>query len=254
MGLYLNISNCGIAVLPLRANFNHVTPPHHKNKNYFRRSENFMTGLRRRGLMYVMSSPSGAGKTTITRALLDANRDVAISISATTRPQRAGEVHGRDYFFLEKEKFSEMIANGELLEYAEVFGNFYGTPKAPVEKSLSEGRDVLFDIDWQGTQKLCEIARADVVSVFVLPPSKEDLEKRLRNRSKETRESEEQICHRMSKAADEMSHYMEYDYVIVNRDINEAIAKAQLILDAERLKRARTEGLSDFVRALKGGL
>ncbi|MCC7305085.1 MAG: guanylate kinase [Alphaproteobacteria bacterium] len=213
-----------------------------------------MKDLTRRGLMYVMSSPSGAGKTTITRALLKNNEGVTISISATTRPRRAGETHKQDYYFVSQDEFRAMIENGELLEYAKVFGNYYGTPKAPVEKALSEGRDVIFDIDWQGTQKLCEIAREDVVTVFILPPSRAELEKRLRGRSRDTHETEEQIRQRMSKAADEMSHYMEYDYVILNTDIDEAIGKAQLILDSERLKRSRLTGLTDFVRGLKEGL
>jgi guanylate kinase len=204
--------------------------------------------------MYVMSSPSGAGKTTITRALLKSNSNTAISISATTRPRRAGEVHGQDYFFVSPDEFRTMIENGEMLEHAKVFENYYGTPKAPVQEALEAGKDVLFDIDWQGTQQLVEFAREDVVSVFILPPSRQELEKRLRNRSRDTRESEEQIRGRMAKAADEMSHYSEYDYVIVNADINEATRKAQIILDAERLKRHRLQGLSSFVRGLMDGL
>lgn len=213
-----------------------------------------MYNIKRRGLMYVMSSPSGAGKTTITRALLKNNQDVTISISCTTRPRRAGEVHNQDYHFLSIDEFRNMVDNREMLEHAKVFDNYYGTPKAPVMKALENGQDVLFDIDWQGTQQLREYARDDVVSVFVLPPSRKELENRLRDRSKDTKETEEQIRHRMSKASDEMSHYMEYDYVIINHDINEAIAKAQLILDAERLKRHRAQGLSGFVRGLIGGL
>lgn len=213
-----------------------------------------MSTIKRRGLMYVMSSPSGAGKTTITRALLKENNDVSISISATTRPRRAGEVHGQDYYFVEPEQFRTMVENGEMLEHAKVFEHYYGTPRAPVEEALAKGNDVLFDIDWQGTQQLVEAARDDVVSVFILPPSRADLEKRLRQRSRDTRETEEQIRFRMSKAADEMSHYSEYDYVIINKDIDKAIAKAQLILDAERLKRHRAQGMTDFVRGLKDGL
>lgn len=213
-----------------------------------------MSDLKRRGLMYVMSSPSGAGKTTITRALLKNNPDVSISISATTRPRRAGEVHGQDYFFVEPDEFRAMIENDEMLEHAKVFDHYYGTPKAPVEKSLQAGHDVLFDIDWQGTQQLKELAREDLVTVFILPPSSQALEKRLRNRSRDTRETDEQIRDRMSKAADEMSHYAEYDYVIVNNDVDEAIEKAQTILDGERLKKRRIQGLSDFVRGLMGGL
>jgi guanylate kinase len=213
-----------------------------------------MVDLERRGLMFVMSSPSGAGKTTITRALLKNNPDTVISISATTRPRRAGEIHGQDYFFVEPQEFSAMVENGEMLEHAKVFDNYYGTPKAPVEAALNQGKDVVFDIDWQGTQQLCEIARDDVVTVFILPPSRQALEKRLKVRSRDTRETEEDIRHRMSKAGDEMSHYMEYDYVIVNSDIDEAIRKTQLILDCERLKRKRIRGLSDFVRGLISGL
>lgn len=213
-----------------------------------------MKDLKRRGLMYVMSSPSGAGKTTITRALLKSNSDITISISATTRQRRAGEVHTQDYYFYSIEEFRRMVENGEMLEHAKVFDNYYGTPKKPVEEALARGQDILFDIDWQGTQQLCEIAREDVVTVFILPPSRGELEKRLRNRSKDTRETEEQIRQRMSKAADEMSHYMEYDYVILNKDVDEAIYKAQMILDVERLKRSRLSGLADFVRGLKEGL
>ena len=204
--------------------------------------------------MYVMSSPSGAGKTTITRALLKNNSDVTISVSCTTRPRRAGEVHKQDYYFVGVDEFRNMIDNHEMLEHAKVFDNYYGTPKGPVEAALESGKDVLFDIDWQGTQQLCEIAREDVVSVFVLPPSRKALEDRLRERAKDTKETEEQIQHRMSKASDEMSHYMEYDYVIINKNVDDAIAKAQLILDAERLKRHRAKGLSKFVRGLISGL
>ncbi len=204
--------------------------------------------------MFVMSSPSGAGKTTITRALLKKNADVTISISATTRQRRAGEVHGQDYFFVSTEDFRNMVDNGDMLEHAKVFDNYYGTPRAPVEEALSSGKDVIFDIDWQGTQQLREMAREDLATVFILPPSRGDLEKRLRTRSKDTMESEADIRGRMSKAADEMSHYSEYDYVIINNDIDEAIGKAQLILNAERLKRRRIAGLSNFVRGLKEGI
>ena len=213
-----------------------------------------MSELSRRGLMYVMSSPSGAGKTTITRALLKTNSDVTISISATTRPRRAGEVHGQDYFFVTTEDFRDMVDSGEMLEHAKVFDHYYGTPRGPVEKALGAGKDVIFDIDWQGTQQLREMAREDLATVFILPPSRADLEKRLRTRSQDTLESEADIRGRMSKAADEMSHYSEYDYVIINNDVEEAIRKAQLILDAERLKRRRIAGLSNFVRGLKEGI
>lgn len=213
-----------------------------------------MQNIKRRGLMYVMSSPSGAGKTTITRALLKNNNDLTLSVSATTRGRRAGEVNKQDYYFVSPDEFRDMVDNGEMLEHAKVFENYYGTPRGPVEQALSEGRDVIFDIDWQGTQQLSEIAREDLVTVFILPPARSALEKRLRNRSKNTMESESDIRGRMEKAADEMSHYTEYDYVIINEDIDEAIRKAQLILDAERIKRRRMVGLSEFVRGLKGGL
>lgn len=213
-----------------------------------------MKDLKRRGLMYVMSSPSGAGKTTITRALVKNNPDITISISATTRQRRAGEVHAQDYYFFSIEEFRAMVEAGGMLEHAKVFDNYYGTPRKPVEDALAQGKDILFDIDWQGTQQLCEIAREDVVTVFILPPSRAELEKRLRNRSRDTRETEEQIRQRMSKAADEISHYMEYDYVILNKDVDEAIERAQMILDVERLKRSRLSGLADFVRGLKEGL
>ncbi len=213
-----------------------------------------MTTIRRRGLMYVMSSPSGAGKTTITRALLKNNDNLVISVSATTRKRRAGEAHAQDYYFVTTDEFRDMVDNGEMLEHAKVFDNYYGTPRKPVEEALSQGKDVIFDIDWQGTQQLCEIAREDLVTVFILPPARAELEKRLRNRSRDTMESENDIRGRMSKAADEMSHYTEYDYVIINNDVDDATKKAQTILDAERLKRRRMVGLSDFVRGLKDGL
>ena len=210
--------------------------------------------LSRRGLMYVLSSPSGAGKTTITRVLLEDNPDVAVSISATTRPRRAGEVHGRDYLFVGVDEFREMIDRGDMLEHAKVFDHYYGTPRVPVEKALAAGQDIIFDIDWQGTQQLFELAAEDLVRVFILPPSRGALEKRLLNRSRDTLESDEQIRGRMAKSADEMSHYTEYDYVIINYDVEQAAAQAQLILNAERLKRRRLFGLSDFVRGLKEGL
>lgn len=209
---------------------------------------------KRRGLMYVMSSPSGAGKTTITRALLKENPDVSMSVSATTRPRRAGEVQGQDYFFVSTDEFRTMVENKEMLEHAKVFDHYYGTPRVPVEAALAAGKDVLFDIDWQGTQQLFQLAAEDLVRVFILPPSRQSLEKRLRNRSRDTHETEEEIRNRMSKAAGEISHYSEYDYVIINNDIETAVRQAQLILDAERLKRRRLTGLPDFVRGLMGGL
>lgn len=207
--------------------------------------------IQRRGLMYVLSSPSGAGKTTITRALLKSNPDLEISISATTRPRRPGEVDGQDYYFVGIPEFNAMVDGGEMLEHAKVFGNYYGTPRQPVEEALNRGRDVIFDIDWQGTQQLREIARDDLVTVFILPPSSKELERRLRARNQD---SEESIRHRMDKAADEMTHYSEYDYVLINNNVDLTIHQAQQILDSERLKRQRAGGLSDFVRGLKEGL
>jgi guanylate kinase len=212
------------------------------------------SSLKRRGLMFVLSSPSGAGKTTITRALLDDNADAIISISATTRHRRAGEVHGQDYYFVDMAEFNEMVAKGDMLEHAKVFGNYYGTPRGPVEEALEAGKDIIFDIDWQGTQQLAEIARDDLVTVFVLPPSSEELERRLNNRARDTREKQEDISGRMAKAADEMSHYSEYDYVLINKDVESTIKNAQMILDAERMRRRRQKGLSDMVRGMMNGL
>jgi len=205
----------------------------------------------RRGLMLVLSSPSGAGKTTLSRRLLDADPTVALSVSVTTRKQRPGEVDGRDYHFIDAQRFDAMVANGELLEWAQVFGHRYGTPRARVEETLAQGRDVLFDIDWQGTQQLREKAVRDLVSIFVLPPSIPDLERRLRARAQD---SDEVIHARMAKAADEMSHWAEYDYVVINTDIDRAFAEVRSILAAERLRRERQTGLSDFVRRLQSDL
>src|SRR3954453_15626358 len=204
----------------------------------------------RRGLMLVLSSPSGAGKSTLSRKLLAADPDVELSVSVTTRKQRPGEVDGRYYHFIDAPRFDAMVENGELLEWAQVFGNRYGTPRLPVEAALAQGRDVLFDIDWQGTQQL-EKAGRDLVSIFVLPPSIPDLEQRLRTRAQDT---DEVIHARMAKAADEMSHWAEYDYVIVNTDIDHAFAQVRSILAAERLTRERQTGLSDFVRRLQAEL
>jgi len=201
--------------------------------------------------MLVLSSPSGAGKTTLSRLLLRSDRKVELSISVTTRPKRRGEVNGRDYHFIDHARFDEMVGDGELLEWAEVFGHRYGTPRNPVLKALQAGRDVLFDIDWQGTQQLRERARSDLVSVFILPPSARELEDRLKRRAQDSRSV---IGTRMAKAADEMSHWPEYDYVIVNRDKRQAFAELRAILAAERLKRERQIGLSDFVRRLQAQL
>ena len=205
-------------------------------------------GLERRGLMFVLSSPSGAGKTTLSRMLIERMAGLKMSVSATTRPMRPGEVDGRDYFFVDKVRFERMTKQGELLEWATVFDNRYGTPRVPVEAALSAGQDVLFDIDWQGTQQLREKARADVVSVFILPPSAADLERRLHTRAQD---SEQVILGRMSRAAHEMSHWAEYDYIVINHDVDEAFAEVQSILKAERLKRERRTGLTNFVRALQ---
>ena len=205
--------------------------------------------IRRRGLMLVLSSPSGAGKTSISRALLERDGNLSLSVSATTRPQRTGETDGKDYHFVATEDFEALVAAGELLEHARVFGHLYGTPKAPVEAALSAGCDVLFDVDWQGTQQLAERARDDLVSVFILPPSTAELEQRLRSRA---RDPEDVVQSRMAKAADEMSHWAEYDYVIVNRDFEDSIVEVQAILSAERLRRDRQVGLGAFVKTLTG--
>jgi guanylate kinase len=205
----------------------------------------------RRGMMLVLSSPSGAGKTTLSRMLLEVDPAVDLSVSVTTRRQRPGEVDGRHYHFIDRARFDEMIRNGELFEWAEVFGNGYGTPRVPVEAALADGRDVLFDIDWQGTQQLRERARHDLVSVFVLPPSVPELERRLRARAQDAHDV---IATRMAKAADEMSHWAEYDYVIINRDLDEAFSDLRHILAAERLKRERQTGLSAIVRGLQSQL
>ncbi len=204
--------------------------------------------LERRGLMFVLSSPSGAGKTTLSRMLLGKIPGLNMSVSATTRPMRPGEIDGRDYHFVDKARFTEMVKGDELLEHATVFDNSYGTPRAPVEAALSSGKDVLFDIDWQGTQQLREKARADVVSVFILPPSAADLEKRLHTRAQD---SDEVIRGRMDRASHEMSHWAEYDYIVVNHTLDEAFAEVQSILKAERLKRERRIGLTSFVRQLQ---
>ncbi|QQO21516.1 guanylate kinase [Bradyrhizobium diazoefficiens] len=208
-------------------------------------------GVERRGLMFVLSSPSGAGKTTLSRLLMERMSGLKMSVSATTRPMRPGEVNGKDYLFVDKSRFEAMVKGDELLEWATVFDNSYGTPRAPVEAALSSGQDVLFDIDWQGTQQLREKARADVVSVFILPPSAGDLEKRLHSRAQD---SDEVIRKRMSRASHEMSHWAEYDYIVINHDVDEAFAEVQSILKAERLKRERRIGLVGFVRGLQGQL
>ena len=207
--------------------------------------------ISRRGLMLVLSSPSGAGKTTISRRLLDRELGITMSVSVTTRPMRPGEVPSVDYYFVDMPEFERMIARGELLEHARVFGNCYGTPRSAVENALAGGRDVLFDIDWQGTQQLAQNARDDLVSVFVLPPSGEELERRLHSRAQD---SAEVIAQRMAKASDEISHWAEYDYVIVNHDVEESVSAVQAILRAERLRRRRQVGLPQFVQTIQAAL
>jgi guanylate kinase len=209
-----------------------------------------MSLVRRRGLLLVLSSPSGAGKTSITRALVQRENGLHMSVSVTTRPQRPGEIEGQHYFFIDPARFEKMVADSELLEHATVFGNHYGTPRAFVETKLAAGEDIVSDIDWQGTQQLLEKVRADLVSVFVLPPTMAALENRLRSRAQD---SDEVVRARMAKSADEMSHWPEYDYVIVNRDLEESVAQVQAILTAERLRRARQIGLAEFVNRLRTG-
>jgi len=194
--------------------------------------------------MLVLSSPSGAGKTTLSRRLLESDSNIVMSVSATTRPRRPNEIEGRDYFFVAADAFECMVRNGEFFEHAIVFDHQYGTPKKPVLDALAQGRDVLFDIDWQGTQQLKERAREDLVSVFVFPPSHEELERRLRARAQD---SEDVVARRMAKAASEISHWPEYDYVIVNDDLDRAHAKIVSILEAERARRTRLVGVGEFV-------
>ena len=207
--------------------------------------------IHRRGLMLVLSSPSGAGKTTLARGLLMADDDIEMSVSLTTRPPRPSEIDGQDYHFVDAQAFGEMRNRGEMLEHAKVFDHYYATPRQPVEVALNAGRDVLFDIDWQGTQQLQASAAADLVKVFLLPPSAAELEKRLKTRAQD---SADVVARRMSKASNEISHYPEYDYVIVNEDAEDSLAQLRAILTAERLKRDRQTGLSDFVQTLRGSL
>jgi len=204
----------------------------------------------RRGLMLVLSSPSGAGKTTLSRLLLQRDTEITLSISVTTRPRRSAEVDGVDYHFVTPVQFDGLVQRRELLEHAKVFDYYYGTPRGAVEGALSEGRDIMFDIDWQGRQQLAEQARADMVSVFILPPTTRELERRLLQRAQDTPGV---VAKRMAKAADEMTHYIEYDYVIVNHDVEASMSQLRSILAAERLKRERQIGLGDFVKALREG-
>ena len=206
--------------------------------------------ITRRGLMLVLSSPSGAGKTSIARSLLTRDKEINMSVSATTRPRRPGEAEGKDYYFVDEEKFKTDINKGLFLEYARVFDHYYGTPLGLVQKLLSSGCDVLFDIDWQGTQQIKAKARDDLVSIFVLPPSKAELEKRLITRAQD---SAEVVAGRMARAADEMSHYPEYDYIIVNHDLDQSIDAVHTILKAERLRRSRQASLTEFMKQLREG-
>lgn len=202
----------------------------------------------RRGLLIILSSPSGAGKTTLARRLLASDPQVGFSISATTRPPRPGEVDGREYHFVTRPEFKDMVARGDLLEHAEVFGNLYGSPREPIERAMAEGRDTLFDIDWQGGQQIRKSpVGPEVVSIFILPPSLAELERRLRTRGQD---SAEVIAGRMARAMDEVSHWAEYDYVLVNRDLDESDAKVRRIVEVERLRRDRQPWLNDFVRGL----
>ena len=207
--------------------------------------------IARRGLMLVLSSPSGAGKTTLARRLLESDGDITLSVSVTTRGPRNGEADGIDYHFIDEARFERMRAVGELLEWARVFDNHYGTPRAPVETAIAAGRDVLFDIDWQGAQQLEEKLPKDLVRVFILPPSAATLEARLRSRGQD---SDEVVRRRMAAASAEISHWAEYDYVIVNADLEASLARLRAILAAERVKRERLLGLSAFVREMQSGL
>ena len=203
--------------------------------------------MTRRGLLLILSSPSGAGKSTLSRRLMAWDQDLSFSVSATTRSPRTGEVDGREYYFKTRAEFQAMVKDGQMLEHAEVFGNFYGSPRGPVEDAMTQGRDTLFDIDWQGGQQIKQAMRGDVVSIFILPPSIAELESRLRGRAQD---SEQVIAQRMAKSQAEISHWMEYDYVIVNRDLDTAFGELVTILQAERLRRDRQPHLADFVRGL----
>ncbi|MCF1709891.1 guanylate kinase [Tabrizicola sp. J26] len=203
--------------------------------------------MARRGFLLILSSPSGAGKSSLTKRLMAWDPTLSFSVSATTRSPRPGEVDGRDYYFRSRPEFEAMIAAGQMLEHAEVFGNLYGSPRAPVEEAMLAGRDTVFDIDWQGGQQIRQAMRDDVVSIFILPPSIAELENRLRNRAQD---SDEVIAGRMAKSRDEISHWAEYDYVLVNHDLDAAEDELKAIVRAERLKRFRQPGLSDFVRGL----
>ena len=210
-------------------------------------SDTVPTVISRRGVMIVLSSPSGAGKSTISRRLLEQEANLTMSVSVTTRPRRPSEVSGRDYHFITREQFDRMVRNREFLENADVFGNGYGTPREPVEQALAAGHDILFDIDWQGTKQLAAALRRDLVSIFILPPSIEELDRRLRTRAQD---SDEVVAKRMAMAHGEISHWGEYDYVLINDDVEKCLGEVRAILTAERLRRERREGLAAFVAGL----
>jgi guanylate kinase len=208
------------------------------------------TKIKRRGILLVLSSPSGAGKTTITRTLVARDRKLKMSVSVTTRARRPREVHGRHYHFITRAAFDALVAKGELLEHAVVFGNCYGTPRTPVMRALEAGTDIISDVDWQGTQQLAANVPQDLVSVFILPPSMAALRRRLKTRAQDSRQV---VAGRMAKSSDEMSHWAEYDYVIVNRDLEASVREVRAILEAERRRRERQIGLADFVNRLRAG-
>lgn len=207
--------------------------------------------IQRRGLMLALSAPSGGGKTTISRRLIEQDPLLSVSISATTRAKRAGEEEGKHYTFVTHDDFKKMIDQGDLLEHAEIYGEMYGTPARPVQQALSAGRDVIFDIDWQGTHQLSAVAKEDLVSIYILPPSREELERRLRGRGQD---SEQEITKRLEKAAEELSHYVDYQYVVINNDLDESVSQVRAILEAERIRRSRQVGLDVFVDQLRSDL
>ena len=208
------------------------------------------SAIRRRGFLLVLSSPSGAGKTTITKSLVERDPNLSRSVSVTTRPARPGETDGADYRFIDQPRFDAMANSGELLEHATVFGNCYGTPRQPIDDAIAAGQDIVADVDWQGTQQLTENLRSDLVTVFILPPDMASLEARLKTRAQD---SPAVVAARMAKSAEEMSHWPEYDYVIVNRDIDESVDEVAAIVTAERRRRTRQLGLADFVNRLRAG-
>ena len=207
-----------------------------------------MDKLKRRGILFVLSSPSGAGKTSIARYILDKDKNIKLSVSLTTRKKRKNEKAGIDYDFISKDEFEKKIKNNFFLEWASVFGNYYGTSHEKVQKTLQEGNDVLFDIDWQGTQQLSDNKEFDLVTIFILPPSKTVLEKRLNNRAQD---SKIEVIKRMSQASDEISHYMEYNYIVINNNLEESSNQVLSIIKAERLKRKRLINLNEFITFLR---